>query len=523
MVVKATNFNIKDLLLGLILVLVYFVAAKLGLKLAFVNASATAVWPPTGIAIASILIFGYKVVPAIFLGAFLANVTTAGTILSSLGIASGNTLEGLAGAYLVNKFANGRYAFDKTENILAFTYLAGVIAPLISATIGVVSLHFSSLAPDANILPIWFTWWLGDASGALIIAPLILLWSNQYKVNWRLEKLSEAFIIFFTLFFISWIIFGSSEHFPIDFLLFPILLWVAFRFGVREIVTATALLSSVAIWGTLSGRGPFVRPSQNESLLLLQAFMTVVIITKAIVASVVTKSRESDKLKDEFVSMVSHELRTPMAAIKGYIALIDAQTYGQIPEKLKKPLNNISNSTERLIVLVNDLLDTSRLEFGELKPNVSEFSIKQVVEEVIENLMPIARQKKVDLLLVKNSLPDYKVRADPNYTRQILQNIIGNSLKFTSKGKISVSLIKSVNWLNISVTDTGVGIAKENQAKIFSKFQQISSKQKGRPEGTGLGLYISLKMAQSQGSQLRLERSEVGKGTTFVLSLPMLS
>src|SRR5712692_2026573 len=155
---------------------VYVLAGKLGLLLAFVHASATAVWPQTGIALAAFLLLGYRVWPGILLGAFLANVTTEGTIATSLGIAVGNTLEGFVGAYLVNRFAGGRHVFDRPQDVLRFAVLAGMVSTAVSATIGVTSLALGGVARWTDYGPIWLTWWMGDAGGALVVAPLLILW-----------------------------------------------------------------------------------------------------------------------------------------------------------------------------------------------------------------------------------------------------------------------------------------------------------------------------------------------------------
>ena len=146
------------------LTVIYFFAGKLGLSLAFLNPSATAVWPPAGIALAAFLIIGDYVGPAILLGAFLVNFTTSGSALPSLAIAMGNTIKGLVGAYLVNRYANGARVFARAQDVLKFTILAGLFGTVISATIGVTSLVWSGLAPQSDFLAVWVTWWFGDAS-----------------------------------------------------------------------------------------------------------------------------------------------------------------------------------------------------------------------------------------------------------------------------------------------------------------------------------------------------------------------
>src|SRR6266508_5389879 len=162
-----------------LLVAAYFVAGKLGLQLASVNASATAVWPPTGIAIAALLLIGLDLWPAILVGAFAVNLTTSGDLPSSIGIAIGNTLEAVIATLLVQRWAGGREAFERPHDVIAFAFLAAVVATAVSATVGVMSLAVSGLASWSDFAPIWFTWWMGDASGALLITPAIVLWATR--------------------------------------------------------------------------------------------------------------------------------------------------------------------------------------------------------------------------------------------------------------------------------------------------------------------------------------------------------
>ena len=157
---------------------VYFFVGKAALSLAFLHPSITVVWPSTGVAIAACLLGAYRVWPGVLVGAFLVNQTTMGTVLTSATIAAGNTLEALLGAYLLNRFASGRRAFWQAEGVLTFTVLVAVLSTTVSATIGVTSL---ALAGDATGRPLdlmWLTWWLGDATGALIVTPVVVLWSS---------------------------------------------------------------------------------------------------------------------------------------------------------------------------------------------------------------------------------------------------------------------------------------------------------------------------------------------------------
>jgi PAS domain S-box-containing protein len=278
----------------------YFVAGKIGLMLASVHASATAVWPPTGIAMAALLVLGYRVWPGIFLGAFLVNVTTAGSVATSIGIATGNTLEGLVGAYLVNRFVNGRNAFDQPLDIFKFAVYAGILSTTVSATFGVTSLCLGNFANWTSYGAIWLTWWLGDMAGDLVVAPLLILWITKPRSRWNRGQVLEAALLSLSLILIGLTVFGGllpteNKNYPLEFICISILVWTAFRFGQRETVTATFVLSVIAIWGTVAGFGPFVRENANEALLLLQGFMGVMAVMAMSFAAVVSERRRVEE------------------------------------------------------------------------------------------------------------------------------------------------------------------------------------------------------------------------------------
>ena len=282
------------------LAVVYFVAGKLGLQLAYVHASATAVWPCTGIAVAALLVFGYRVWPGILIGAFLVNLTTAGSVATSIVIAAGNTLEGLAGCYLVSRFARGKEAFARAQDIFKFALLAGMVATSVSATIGVATLAIGGFADWAAFGSIWCTWWLGDAVGAVTVTPLLLLWWENPQLKWTREQVMELAFLFFGLFSTGWAVFGKPFHselknYPLEYLCIPFLIWAAFRFGRRKAATALCALSMIAVSGTLHGYGPFARESQNASLLLMQAFMGIMAVTTLALAAEVTEHKRAEE------------------------------------------------------------------------------------------------------------------------------------------------------------------------------------------------------------------------------------
>jgi len=286
-----------DLTAVAVLAGVYFVAGRLGLSLATVHPSASAVWPPTGIALAALLIYGQRLWPGILIGAFLVNFTTSGHLVSSFLIALGNTFEGVLCAFLVDRFAAGRRAFDRAGDAFRYALLAGLVGTAVSATIGSASLMLTELAQWPAFGPIWWTWWLGDAGGALIVAPVLILWANDHRIRWNQEYTIEALLLLFLLLLCSTITFGKLSPFgvanyPLEFIVVPLVVWTAYRLGQRETATATLALSAIAVWGTLNGHGPFARESANESLLLLQAFNAVVAMTGLGVAAMTYERRQ---------------------------------------------------------------------------------------------------------------------------------------------------------------------------------------------------------------------------------------
>ena len=275
---------------------IYVGAAMLGLSLAYLHPSATPVWPPSGISIAALLLAGPWAWPGILVGAFVANFWTSGHALPSLGIAIGNTLEAVVAAWLVRRFAGGSRVFERARDIFRFAALAAGASTLLSATIGPLSLCLTGFAQWGNFWPIWFTWWLGDASGVLLLAPLLLVWFQQPAAAADRQPRLDAILLLAGVLASALLVFGGlgpeqNQDLPLEFLCLPFLVAIAFRFGVREAVTANALLAGIAIWGTVRGVGPFHRLDPNQSLLLMQSYTAVLGLTIASLAAVVAERR----------------------------------------------------------------------------------------------------------------------------------------------------------------------------------------------------------------------------------------
>jgi PAS domain S-box-containing protein len=313
----------------------YFLAGKLGLSLAYVNASASAVWPPTGIAVAALLLFGTRLWPAIFAGAVLVNLTTSGSVWASIAIASGNTLEAVTAVWLVVRFAGGRLAFERTRYILRFTALAALTAPLIAASIGTAALLAAGLATMAEAPSIWITWWLGDAVGTIVVAPLIILWKPPSLAGWTASRAIEALALAAAVVISAIVVFGDSPvgaaRLPIEWLAVPVLLWAAFRFGAWTTSVAAAMLSAFAIGGTMRGFGPFVLADPNDSLILLQAFIGVITIVMLAAAAEVAMRRNVEREMRSLNQALEQRVGTRTAELaRVHARLIEAQQVAHV-------------------------------------------------------------------------------------------------------------------------------------------------------------------------------------------------
>jgi PAS domain S-box-containing protein len=256
--------------------IVYFLLAKAGLSLASIHPSASPIWPPTGFALAAVLLWGYRAWPAIFLGAFLANATTAGSLTTSGLIALGNTLEGLIGGWLINRWSGGRNTFDNPIGVAKFALISLAPGTMVSATIGVTALSAAGYADWANFVPLWVTWWLGDVAGALVVAPVLILWANDWDHGVRDLRGSAATFLGAAVIGVvafSPLIEQTPTRAVLAFLAILPLLGAALRRNQRDTATAALILSAFAVWGAFAHGGPFAQTTLNDSFLLLVAFM----------------------------------------------------------------------------------------------------------------------------------------------------------------------------------------------------------------------------------------------------------
>ena len=288
---------------ALILVgIAYFALAGLGLHLASINPSATPIWPPTGLAIAAILLWGNRIAPAIFIAAFLINQVTAGSIFTSLAIAGGNTLEAVIAGYLVRHWAEGEQVFDTPTGVAKFT-LISLAATLVSATIGVSSLTLAGYAEVSRFMSVWLTWWLGDLAGALVVAPVVVLWAKSEPASFTAPQITRTGLTYLAAIAAGAIAFsplfqGTTLDNAVVWVVILPLLWASLRQGPRDTATVTLIISAFVVWCTETQCGPFVNPSLNDSFILSLTFMiSAAVLSLALSADVAMRNRTENQLR----------------------------------------------------------------------------------------------------------------------------------------------------------------------------------------------------------------------------------
>ncbi|HEY6661245.1 MAG TPA: MASE1 domain-containing protein [Pyrinomonadaceae bacterium] len=343
--------SIPPIILSLIVAIVYFAAAELGLSLASLHSNVTAVWPPTGIAIASLLIFGRRIWPGIFVGALAANLLTSIPVGSSFGIALGNTLEALTACWLLGRAKDWRQSFDSLGEVMRFVVYAAVLAPLVSATIGSLSLCLGDAKEWANFPWLWLTWWMGDGFGALIVSPLLLSWSLPGKVTSR--DVPEIFSLFVLLLIVVLIVFGGwfpgpVKTYPLAYLCLPCLLWAALKFDQRVVTSAIVLMAGLALWGARHGYGPFyLSSSPNVSLLLLTSFVGTSSLMTLVVAAVTSERRKAEADK----SKLGSELELHRRRIEDIVAHVPGvvwEAWGK-PDAANQRIDFVSSHVEKML------------------------------------------------------------------------------------------------------------------------------------------------------------------------------
>lgn len=534
----------RSVLILLIFFGLYFVTARFGLEISAVNRFAALVWAPTGLALAALLLFGWRLWPAIFLGAFCVNWVTGAPAVTALGIATGNTLEALLGFYLCTFRPGFHRSLDRVEDVVHLLIGGAFLSTLVSASIGVTSLFLSHILKSSDMISTWTQWWSGDMLGDLMVAPLLLIFSErnflfrpQERRNWIEPVIFATVLVVFGI-----VVLGPTSDFLSSwlglrgiYLLIPLLLWSALRFGQRGSVLASFTISTVALWNTVKGEGPF----GHGSPLQLMVFVMTIAMTGLFVGAVASE-REQERqnlrqreqelkqakdaaeaanlAKSAFLANMSHEIRTPLGAVLGFSELIIDPAIE--PSEKDEFVAAIKRNGELLSNIINDILDLSKVEAGKMEADPRSIRMSEIISDMKMLFNLPAQEKNIGFEIIADGDVPEVIFTDGMRLRQILLNLIGNAIKFTIQGQVKLRIQRrDEHQLAFIVSDTGRGIGPDEREKLFHPFSQVDMSIRRKFGGTGLGLVLSRRLAELLGGKVELTSSEPGRGSVFTATI----
>jgi signal transduction histidine kinase/ActR/RegA family two-component response regulator len=522
----------------------YFLTATFALRVHAAYRFASLVWAPTGIAIATVVLGGSRYWPAIAAGAFAANFRAGAPFAAAAGIALGNTLEAVWGVWLLRRVPGFTRSLRRVGDALALVLLGGGVATLVSATIGVGSLYLGGMVPASGLALTWRDWWVGDAIGALVVAPFLLTLGGSSVRPQRPWENAEAAVLGALLTAAALFLFRSPRA-GMELLLSPFLVWACLRFEQRGAARATLVITGIAVWATIQGYGPFARGRDlEEGLFALQSFVALTAGTFLVLGAAVAERRKAEeerasdlrelerahrelrraneetehanRAKDQFLAALSHELRTPLTPVLALASSLELEP--ALAPDTRRRIGVVRRNAELEARLIDDLLDLTRVARGKLTLDREPVPLAEAVDHVLEICREDAAAKGVTLER-EGSDGGVSVLADPARLRQILWNLVKNGVKFTPLGgRVVVRLERpGITRVAVEVTDTGVGIDRAELARIFRPFEQGSS----RAGGLGLGLAIAFALVDAHDGTLTAASAGPGRGSTFRIELPI--
>jgi len=552
------------------LALAYFGAARFGLSLTFSEKQVTALWPPTGIAVAALHLWGYRIWPGIYLGALAIDALVGDSFLVAAMIAVGSTLGPVSARFALRRFVGFDHALVSTRDVLGLILVGALLGMAVTSSYGVAVLAFAGHIPWSEYGSVWWIWWVGDAMGVIVFAPLILSWATRPHLDWSRSRLVELCGIFGGLAIVSTVALGgaffpSATPFQLQYAIFPFIIWVSLRFAPRETTTAIALVIGFAVWGTTHDRGPFTTGNLDQRLILLEMFMAIASVTGYILSAVSeerTRAREAlqrahhqlehrvaqrtaeladanavlaqkNEEVEAFVYIVSHDLRVPLVNLQGFSKELERscrelqgilqttplpasseQTIQAILEEdIAGALRYISASTTKFQRLIDALLLLSRT--GNLELRYETIEVRALVDTTLLSLRQSIELSGAEVVVdpVPNAVGDVTALG------QVFSNLISNALKYLQPGRPGRLRIggEVKDWIaHYWVSDNGVGIPASAQRRLFQVFQRF------HPElapGEGMGLAIVKRIVERHGGKVWAESGQ-GVGTTFHVTLP---
>lgn len=532
-----------------IFVLVYVAIAYVCLRVSTVSGYVALVWPPAGMSIAFLLINGIRFWPVITVASILASALS-GSFLINIAGALAPTLEAVLAVYLLQRFARFDTTLSRVRDALSLIFYAAILSAFVGAVLGVTGEYLAGGFVTSAYLSSFVGWWVADALGILVVVPFMLQWRRWPAHFLNAKQIVEISSALTILAVVSIAVFSDVAHlhlspFVIEYVIYPILIWIVLRYGQRGSVTAILLVSFLAVWAPLASPHIQLSTPLRTSLLNDEIFMAVSATTFMIMAASVAESKASqerqlglvkraarlsqqrarlvelNEAKDEFISIASHQLRTPATIVKQYLAMLQLGYAGKLTKAQLEMVDAAYEGNEQQLRSTNDLLNVAQIEKGTVFLTREKCDIKRLLDDVMQGLMADleSRQQKYECLYKKNA--KYVVVADKAKLGMVLDNLISNASKYSYPGGlITVKLSKTPWTVTIAVTDEGVGMSKADIGKLFKKFNRLENPLSVHVGGMGLGLYWAKKIIDLHDGTISVT-SNPKEGSTFEVTLPV--
>lgn len=506
---------------------VYFLFAKLGFYFILAGINISALWLPAAIALIGLFFTERWIWPGIFLGSFLANLSSGLPMSTSILFSVASVAGPILGFELLRRKKEFRTDFFRIKDVFNFIFCAVIPGPILSASLAVLSLKILNQINTSQTLHHFATWFIGDALGILILFPLVLVIHSSKWQKLSFLLMTEAILIISVFAWIATQVITSNNL--IAFIIFPFIVWSAIRFRQLGVVIMVAILATITI-------PIFILENQNESAVFLlqrlQFYLSSVSLTGLFLAAYINErkqieedlkeavenSRKAAIIKSRFLDMAAHELRTPVTSFSLIIQLAQKQLQKGIPVD-ESVLQRLHYQAQHISKLVVDLLDVSRLERGKLQLNLATTDLLNVINSCIDDFKLRNPHRTV---IFKNSNGPIFVNIDVTRINQVIANLLNNAAKFSPvNSSLEIVVEQHPQSVQFSLIDHGQGIPSELQHDLFTPFSKIST-QLSQSGGLGLGLYICHEIIQLHQGEIGVE-SKTGEGSKFYFRLQRIN